>query len=52
VDFDPTNNVMPIEEHITLAFGRDYSDVSPVSGVITGGGAHEVKVSVDVEPIE
>ena len=51
VDFDPTNNLMPIEEHITLAFGRDYSDVSPVSGVITGGGAHEVRVSVDVEEV-
>jgi transglutaminase-like putative cysteine protease len=51
VDFDPTNNLMPTEEHITVAFGRDYSDVSPVAGVITGGGAHEVKVSVDVEAV-
>ena len=51
VDFDPTNNVLPAEEHITVAFGRDYSDVSPVAGVITGGGAHEVKVSVDVEAL-
>ena len=47
VDFDPTNNLLPGEEHITVAFGRDYSDVSPVSGVITGGGAHRVQVSVD-----
>ena len=52
VGFDPTNNLLPTEEHITVAFGRDYSDVSPVSGVITGGGAHEVIVSVDVEPLE
>jgi transglutaminase-like putative cysteine protease len=52
VDFDPTNDVMAAEEHITVAFGRDYTDVSPVTGVITGGGAHEVKVSVDVEPLE
>ena len=52
VDFDPTNNLMPAEEHITVAFGRDYADVSPVSGVITGGGAHEVKVSVDVELLD
>jgi len=51
VDFDPTNNLMPTEEHITVAFGRDYADVSPVSGVITGGGAHEVKVSVDVAEV-
>jgi transglutaminase-like putative cysteine protease len=48
VDFDPTNNVQPAEEHITVAVGRDYADVSPVAGVITGGGAHSVKVSVDV----
>jgi len=52
VDFDPTNNLMPAEEHITVAFGRDYADVSPVSGVITGGGAHEAKVSVDVELLD
>ncbi|MES1181073.1 MAG: transglutaminase family protein, partial [Verrucomicrobiota bacterium] len=52
VDFDPTNNVLPAEEHITVAFGRDYSDVSPVAGIITGGGAHEVKVSVDVEALD
>lgn len=51
VDFDPTNNLMPAEEHITVAFGRDFNDVSPVGGIITGGGEHEVKVSVDVEPL-
>lgn len=48
MDFDPTNNVQPSEEHITVAVGRDYADVSPVAGIITGGGAHQVKVSVDV----
>ena len=52
VDLDPTNNVQPDEEHITVAYGRDFSDVSPVSGVITGGGRHEVRVAVDVEPLE
>ncbi len=52
LDFDPTNNVLPAEEHITLAYGRDYTDVSPVTGVITGGGSHRVSVSVDVEPVE
>ncbi len=52
VDFDPTNNVQPAEEHIIVAYGRDYGDVSPVAGILTGGGAHEVKVSVDVEPLE
>jgi transglutaminase-like putative cysteine protease len=48
VDFDPTNNVRPGEEHITVAFGRDFGDVSPVAGILTGGGKHVVKVSVDV----
>lgn len=47
-DFDPTNNVQPAEDHITIAFGRDFGDVSPVAGIITGGGHHDVKVSVDV----
>ena len=49
VDFDPTNNFLPTNEHITVAIGRDFSDVSPLSGILTGGGEHEVRVSVDVE---
>jgi transglutaminase-like putative cysteine protease len=52
VDFDPTNNCLPAEDHITVAHGRDFGDVSPVAGIITGGGQHEVKVSVDVEPVD
>jgi transglutaminase-like putative cysteine protease len=52
VDFDPTNNVRPAEEHITVAYGRDFGDVSPVAGILTGGGDHDVKVSVDVEPLD
>jgi len=48
VDFDPTNNLQPGEEHITIAYGRDFGDVSPVAGILTGGGKHGVKVSVDV----
>ncbi len=51
VDFDPTNNITPKEEHIALAFGRDFQDVSPVSGVLLGGGDHEVEVAVDVSPV-
>ncbi len=51
MDFDPTNNLQPGEEHITVATGRDFADVSPVAGVITGGGAHQVKVSVDVTQV-
>jgi transglutaminase-like putative cysteine protease len=52
IDFDPTNNLQIGEEHITIAFGRDFGDVSPVAGILTGGGRHEVKVSVDVEPLD
>ncbi len=51
VDFDPTNNVQPGEEHIIVAYGRDYGDVSPVAGILTGGGKHQVRVSVDVAEI-
>jgi transglutaminase-like putative cysteine protease len=47
-DFDPTNNVMPEGDHFTLAWGRDYSDVTPVKGVALGGGEQVISVSVDV----
>ena len=52
VDFDPTNNVQPALEHITLAWGRDFSDVSPLRGVILGGGNHDPEVRVTVLPLE
>ncbi|MCB1277861.1 transglutaminase family protein [Prosthecobacter sp.] len=52
VDFDPTNNCFTALDHITVAIGRDFSDVSPVRGIITGGGKHSVMVGVDVEPVE
>ncbi len=48
IDFDPTNDVIPREKHITLAWGRDYDDVSPIKGVILGGGRHSINVGVDV----
>jgi transglutaminase-like putative cysteine protease len=48
VDVDPTNNLFPSTSHVTLAWGRDYADVSPVRGVILGGGQHSLRVSVDV----
>ncbi len=51
VDFDPTNNVMPSDGHFSVAWGRDYSDVSPVTGVILGGGEHDVEAKVRVERI-
>ena len=50
VDFDPTNNVIPNTEHITLSWGRDFSDISPLRGVILGGGQHELDVRVTVMP--
>lgn len=49
VDLDPTNDVLADQGHVTLAVGRDYSDVSLLRGVILGGGAHEVEVAVKVE---
>ncbi len=52
VDFDPTNNIIPSSEHVTLAFGRDFADVTPIRGVIQGGGQHDVTVAVDVDPVE
>jgi transglutaminase-like putative cysteine protease len=48
IPVDPTNNMIPLNTHITLAWGRDYNDVSPIRGVILGGGAHSLKVQVDV----
>ncbi len=51
VDFDPTNNCIPSDEHITLAWGRDYGDVSPINGFMVGGGHHTPTVSVDVSPV-
>ncbi|HIJ64171.1 MAG TPA: transglutaminase family protein [Rhodospirillaceae bacterium] len=51
LDFDPTNNCMANLDHVTLGWGRDYDDVSPLRGVVLGGGDHSLKVAVDVEPV-
>jgi transglutaminase-like putative cysteine protease len=51
VDFDPTNNCVPSDGHITVAWGRDYSDVSPIYGVLLGGARHKLDVEVDVMPV-
>lgn len=48
-EFDPTNDCMPGEQHITLAWGRDYGDVVPLKGVMSGGGSHGLEVGVDVK---
>jgi transglutaminase-like putative cysteine protease len=50
VEFDPTNNALPGQDHIALAWGRDYADVAPVSGLVIGAGAQTLRVSVDVAP--
>jgi transglutaminase-like putative cysteine protease len=49
IDFDPTNNQMPSTQHITIGWGRDYADITPLKGVIFGGQQHELDVSVHVE---
>lgn len=48
IDVDPTNASFPQIEHITVAWGRDFSDVCPVAGMFIGGGDHQLVVSVDV----
>jgi transglutaminase-like putative cysteine protease len=48
VDVDPTNNQLVNDRYVTLAWGRDFDDVSPIRGVIVGGGKHQVSVGVDV----
>jgi transglutaminase-like putative cysteine protease len=50
VDLDPTNDVIPGKEHITVAWGRDYWDVAPVNGIVIGGADHLIEVGVDVIP--
>jgi transglutaminase-like putative cysteine protease len=52
LDFDPTNNKMPLDQHISVAWGRDYSDVTPLKGIAYGGGQHTLSVSVDVLRLE
>jgi transglutaminase-like putative cysteine protease len=52
LDLDPTNDVRPAEGHVTVAWGRDYGDVTPVKGIALGGGRHSVEVDVQVIPME
>ena len=51
VDFDPTNRCLVQHEHITLGFGRDFSDVTPLRGIVLGGGKQELQVKVTVTPL-
>ena len=52
LNFDPTNNMMASDAHITLAWGRDYGDVTPMKGLTLGGGGQSVEVEVRVHPLE
>jgi transglutaminase-like putative cysteine protease len=52
VEFDPTNNVRVHQEHVALAWGRDFGDVSPLRGVILGGGSHALSVRVAVRALD
>ncbi|MBV5321465.1 MAG: transglutaminase family protein [Sulfuricurvum sp.] len=47
-DFDPTNNLVPLDQHILLGYGRDYGDISPMQGVVSGSGSSHLGVMVDV----
>ncbi|MBF0266729.1 MAG: transglutaminase family protein [Gammaproteobacteria bacterium] len=51
VEFDPTNNQQPTNQYIRTAYGRDYSDVTPLKGILFGGSSHQLNVSVDVSRI-
>ena len=50
--FDPTNDLRPGNQHVTLGWGRDFSDVSPLRGMIHGGGAHQLSVAVTMRPLD
>jgi transglutaminase-like putative cysteine protease len=51
-DLDPTNDRSAGEDYVTLAVGRDFSDVSPIRGVIHGGTNHSLRVAVTVTPVD
>lgn len=52
IDLDPTNNLVVSDEHITVSTGRDFDDVSPVRGAVTGGGSQSIRIAVTVMPME
>lgn len=51
IDFDPTNHCLVQHEHITLGIGRDFSDITPMRGIVLGGGEQELRVKVTVTPL-
>lgn len=52
LDYDPTNNLIPTDQHVTLATGRDFADITPLKGIMFGGGSHSLSVAVDMNRIE
>ena len=50
MDIDPTNNCIVADAHATLGWGRDFGDVTPMRGVILGGGTQTLAVRVTVTP--
>jgi transglutaminase-like putative cysteine protease len=52
VHLDPTNDLVASQDHVAVAWGRDFSDVSPLRGVILGGESHSYGVDVTLVPTE
>ena len=52
IDFDPTNHCIVRSEHVTLGWGRDFSDVTPMRGIVLGGGKQRLEVRVTVTPLQ
>jgi transglutaminase-like putative cysteine protease len=52
IEFDPTNGCFASTDHVAVAWGRDFGDVSPLRGVILGGAEHQLSVTVVVEPVD
>ena len=52
IEFDPTNDLVVENEHVVVAYGRDFSDVTPLRGVILGGGSHTLTVTVHLANLE
>ena len=51
IELDPTNNLWVGTDHVAVAWGRDFGDVSPLRGIILGGGSHQLSVDVAMEPV-
>ncbi|MGV8955591.1 MAG: transglutaminase family protein [Cypionkella sp.] len=52
LEFDPTNNKRADADHILVAYGRDYSDVAPIKGILRGSGRQKSQQAVDVIPLD